>query len=209
MWGNRKGCLRRKQRAGTTPARRPVTVIIGNPPYNVGQVNENDNNKNRKYPQVDERIKSTYVKDSNATLKMQLYDMYVRFFRWSIDRLGNNDGVLVFVTNNSFADQLSFDGFRKHFLQDFTRVYHLDLHGNVRQNPKLFGHHAQRVWHSGGCGDYDCDSVEKAHRPQTVLPSRARICDGSGKVGIPASSCQRRRREKRAQHHRMARADTR
>jgi predicted helicase len=117
----------------------PMTVIIGNPPYNVGQVNENDNNKNRKYPQVDERIKSTYVKDSNATLKMQLYDMYVRFFRWSIDRLGNNDGVLVFVTNNSFADQLSFDGFRKHLLQDFTRVYHLDLHGNVRQNPKLSG----------------------------------------------------------------------
>ena len=117
----------------------PVTVIIGNPPYNVGQVNENDNNKNRKYPHVDERIKATYVKDSKATNKIALYDMYVRFFRWSIDRLGQDDGVLVFVTNNSFADQLSFDGFRKHLLEDFSRVYHLDLHGNVRQNPKLSG----------------------------------------------------------------------
>ena len=117
----------------------PVTVIIGNPPYNVGQVNENDNNKNRKYPHVDERIKATYAKDSKATNKNALYDMYVRFFRWSIDRLGQDDGVLVFVTNNSFADQLSFDGFRKHLLEDFSRVYHLDLHGNVRQNPKLSG----------------------------------------------------------------------
>lgn len=117
----------------------PVTVIIGNPPYNVGQVNENDNNKNRKYPQVDGRIQQTYVKDSKATNKIALYDMYVRFFRWSIDRLNGQDGVLVFVTNNSFVDQLSFDGFRKHLLQDFSRVYHLDLHGNVRQNPKLSG----------------------------------------------------------------------
>jgi len=117
----------------------PVTVIIGNPPYNVGQVNENDNNKNRKYPHVDGRIQQTYVKDSKATNKIALYDMYVRFFRWSIDRLNGQDGVLVFVTNNSFVDQLTFDGFRKHLLQDFSRVYHLDLHGNVRQNPKLSG----------------------------------------------------------------------
>ncbi len=28
---------------------------------------------------------------------------------------------------------------RKHLLQDFTQIYHLDLHGNVRQNPKLSG----------------------------------------------------------------------
>ncbi len=28
---------------------------------------------------------------------------------------------------------------RKHLLQDFTRIYHLDLHGNVRLNPKLSG----------------------------------------------------------------------
>ncbi len=35
----------------------PITVIIGNPPYNVGQLNENDNNKNRKYAVIDKRIK--------------------------------------------------------------------------------------------------------------------------------------------------------
>lgn len=117
----------------------PITVIIGNPPYNVGQLNENDNNKNRKYPIIDDRINKTYARDSRATLNTKLYDVYVKFFRWAADRLQGRDGIVCYVSNNSFVDQIAFDGMRKHLLQDFTRVYHLDLHGNVRQNPKLSG----------------------------------------------------------------------
>jgi predicted helicase len=117
----------------------PITVIIGNPPYNVGQVNENDNNKNRKYPVVDGRIHNTYAKSSVATLGTKLYDPYVRFFRFAVDRLGDRDGIVCLVTNNSFFDQVAFDGMRKHFAQDFQRLYHLDLGGNVRKNPKLSG----------------------------------------------------------------------
>jgi predicted helicase len=116
-----------------------IRVIIGNPPYNVGQENENDNNKNRRYPVVDGRIRQTYVADSKATLKTQVYDPYVKFFRWATDRLQGRDGVVCFVSNDSFVDQIAFDGMRKHLLQDFTEGYHLDLHGNVRQNPKLSG----------------------------------------------------------------------
>lgn len=55
----------------------PVFVVIGNPPYNAGQVNENDNNKNRKYPR---RVRETYAKDSRATLTNSLYDPYVKAF---------------------------------------------------------------------------------------------------------------------------------
>jgi len=116
-----------------------VTVIVGNPPYNVGQRSENDNNKNRRYTEVDKRIRDTYAKDSKATLNMQLYDAYVKFFRWASDRLHGQDGIVCYVSNNSFVDQMSFDGMRRHLLQDFTHVWHLDLHGNVRQNPKLSG----------------------------------------------------------------------
>ena len=116
-----------------------IMVVIGNPPYNVGQKSENDNNKNRKYKDIDDHIKETYVKDSQATLKTQLYDAYTRFFRWATDRLQGRDGVVCFVSNNSFVDQIAFDGMRKHLLQDFTQIYHLDLHGNVRKNPKLSG----------------------------------------------------------------------
>jgi len=117
----------------------PITVIIGNPPYNVGQANENDNNKNRIYEVIDRRIAQTYAKDSKATLRRQLYDPYVKFFRWASDRLQGRDGIVCMVTNNSFVEQVAFDGMRKHLMQDFTRIYHIDLHGNVRQNPKLSG----------------------------------------------------------------------
>lgn len=116
-----------------------VTVIIGNPPYNVGQKSENDNIKNRKYKVVDGRIRDTYAKDSKATNKNSLSDMYVKFFRWATDRLGDRDGIVCFVSNNSFVDQHAFDGMRRHLMQTFQRIDHVDLHGNVRRNPKLSG----------------------------------------------------------------------
>jgi len=116
-----------------------ITVIIGNPPYNVGQKSENDNNANRKYKHVDQRIRETYAKDSKATNKNSLSDMYVKFFRWATDRLGDQDGIICLVTNNSFVDQHAFDGMRKHLAQNFEQITHIDLHGNVRRNPKISG----------------------------------------------------------------------
>ena len=111
----------------------PMFVIIGNPPYNIGQVNENDNNRNRKYPTMDTRVKDTYAKDSTATNKNKLSDPYVKAIRWASDRIGE-EGVIAFVTNNSFLDAIAFDGMRKHLCQDFNRVYALDLKGNVRKD---------------------------------------------------------------------------
>ena len=109
----------------------PMFVVIGNPPYNVGQINENDNNKNRKYETMDARVKETYAKDSTATLKTQLSDPYVKAIRWASDRIGE-EGVVAFVTNNSFLDAVAFDGMRKHLEQDFTKIYHINLKGNAR-----------------------------------------------------------------------------
>ena len=116
----------------------PMFVVIGNPPYNVGQVNENDNNKNRKYPTMDARVKETYAKDSTASNKNALADPYVKAIRWASDRIGE-EGVVAFVTNNSFLDAVAFDGMRKHLVDDFDVIYILDLGGNVRKNPKLSG----------------------------------------------------------------------
>ncbi len=111
----------------------PMFVVIGNPPYNVGQVNENDNNKNRKYGTIDKRVAETYTGDSHATSKKPLSDPYVKAIRWASDRIGKK-GIVAFVTNNSFLDSTAFDGMRKHLLQDFNRVYVLDLKGNVRKD---------------------------------------------------------------------------
>ena len=109
----------------------PMFVIIGNPPYNAKQVNDSDNNRNRKYPTMDARVADTYAKDSKATLKNQLSDPYVKAIRWASDRIGE-EGVVAFVTNNSFLDGVAFDGMRKHLEQDFTKIYHVDLKGNAR-----------------------------------------------------------------------------
>ena len=106
-------------------------VIVGNPPYNAGQVNENDNNRNRKYETMDDRVAKTYAKDSKATLKNKLYDPYVKAIRWASDRIGD-EGIVALVTNNGFLDGVAFDGMRKHLEQDFTKIYHIDLKGNAR-----------------------------------------------------------------------------
>ena len=117
--------------------RRKISVIIGNPPYNANQLNENDNNKNREYPEIDRRIKDSYIKASDAH-KTKLYDMYARFFRWASDRLPD-DGIVAFITNRSFLDARTFDGFRKIVAQEFAEIRVVDLGGDVRANPKLSG----------------------------------------------------------------------
>ncbi len=117
--------------------RRKISVIIGNPPYNANQLNENENNKNREYPGVDKRIKDTYVAESTAQ-KTKLYDMYARFIRWASDRLDKN-GVLAFITNRSLIDARTYDGFRKVVADEFSDIYIVDLGGDVRLNPKLSG----------------------------------------------------------------------
>ncbi|MBD2628422.1 type ISP restriction/modification enzyme [Trichormus variabilis] len=115
-----------------------ISVIIGNPPYNAKQENFNDNNANRYYTAIDKLIKESYIKYSKAQNNIVVYDMYTRFIRWASDRLGKN-GIIAFITNSSFIDGRTFDGFRKAVSDDFSYIYIIDLHGDVRKNPKLSG----------------------------------------------------------------------
>lgn len=118
-----------------------IMVVIGNPPYNVGQKSDNDNNKNRSYPVIDGRIHETYMKDSKATNTRAVKDAYARFFRWATDRLGERDGIVCLVSNNGFLDGIAFDGFRKRLSEEFTYIYTLDLGGNARRQGRgnVFG----------------------------------------------------------------------
>lgn len=110
-----------------------ISVIIGNPPYNANQQNENENNKNRAYPAIDRRIRETYVKQSTAQ-KTKQYDMYKRFIRWGSDRL-NANGVLAFITNRSWIDSRQDDGFRKYAAREFNEIHIIDLGGDIRKLP--------------------------------------------------------------------------
>jgi predicted helicase len=112
-----------------------ISVIIGNPPYNAKQENFNDNNANRSYPEIDKRIKDTYIKQGTAQNQIVIYDMYTRFIRWATDRL-NKNGIVAFITNSSFIDARAFDGFRKVVASEFSDIYIVDLGGNIRAGDK-------------------------------------------------------------------------
>ena len=111
--------------------RQDIRVIIGNPPYSVGQDNANDDNQNEHYEELDERIAATYAARTEATLKNSLYDSYIRAYRWASDRIGEK-GIIGFVTNAGWIDSNSADGMRKCLAEEFSAIYVYHLKGNAR-----------------------------------------------------------------------------
>jgi len=125
---------------------KPITAIIGNPPYSIGQGSQNDNNQNISYPNLDKRLADTYVSKSNAGLTRGLYDSYVKAFRWASDRL-ENQGVIGFVTNGNYLNTNSADGLRAGLYEEFNHLYIFNLRGDQRtvgeqsrrEGGKIFG----------------------------------------------------------------------
>ncbi|MGI6680024.1 MAG: type ISP restriction/modification enzyme [Bdellovibrionota bacterium] len=109
-----------------------IKIIIGNPPYSRGQKSANDDAQNEKYEKLDKRITDTYVKESSANLKNSIYDSYFKAFRWSTDRIGDNKGIVAFITNSGWLDGNSGEGFRKVIEKEFSKIYVLNLRGAVR-----------------------------------------------------------------------------
>ena len=117
----------------------PVRVIIGNPPYSVGQKSANDNAQNLSYPALDSRIAKSYAVNSTATLKNSLYDSYIKAFRWASDRIAQmkEGGIVAFISNGSWIDGNAQDGMRQCLQDEFTSVYVLNLRGNARTSGEL------------------------------------------------------------------------
>ena len=109
----------------------PITVIVGNPPYSVGQETANDNNANEKYPSLDAEIRETYAARSSAGLVRNLYDSYIRAIKWATLRIQDR-GVIAYVTNGGFIDAGNADGLRKSLADDFSAIYVFNLRGNQR-----------------------------------------------------------------------------
>ncbi len=115
----------------------PLRIIMGNPPYSVGQKSANDNAQNQAYTKLDGRIAATYAKETDATNKNSLYDSYIKAFRWSTDRLDKTGGIISFVSNGAWLDGNSADGFRKSLEKEFTAIYVFNLRGNARTQGEL------------------------------------------------------------------------
>ncbi|WP_227499299.1 type ISP restriction/modification enzyme [Acinetobacter radioresistens] len=125
-----------------------IQVIIGNPPYSVGQESANDNNANLKYPLLDEKIRQTYAERSVATLKNALYDSYIRAIRWASDRIATQ-GVIGFVTNAGFIEANTADGLRKCLVEEFSSLYIFHLRGNQRTSGEKSRQEGGKIFGSG------------------------------------------------------------
>ncbi|MGO3669674.1 MAG: DEAD/DEAH box helicase [Vreelandella alkaliphila] len=125
-----------------------IRVIMGNPPYSIGQLSQNDNNANVSYPKLDRRIEETYAAQSNAMLSKGLYDSYIRAIRWASDRIGDA-GVIGFVTNGGFLEANTTDGLRKCLTKEFSSIHVFHLRGNQRTSGELSRREGGKIFDSG------------------------------------------------------------
>ncbi len=108
-----------------------IQVIVGNPPWSVGQRSENDAAQNQEYPILNRRVENSYVHHSSTGLKKSLYDSYILAVRWASDRIGES-GVIGVVTNAGWLEGNAMDGMRKCLTDEFNSIYVLNLRGNAR-----------------------------------------------------------------------------
>ncbi|MCL2063099.1 MAG: DEAD/DEAH box helicase family protein [Candidatus Cloacimonetes bacterium] len=152
-----------------------ITVIIGNPPYSIGQRSANDNSQNQSYPSLDSKIAMTYAKASSASLKNALYDSYIKAFRWSTDRLGDNNGIIAFVSNGGWLDGNSTDGFRKCLLEEFTTIYVFNLRGNQRTSGELSRREGGKIFGSGSRAPITITLLVRSGYFQSSMQNKAKI----------------------------------
>lgn len=126
-----------------------IQVVVGNPPYSVGQESANDNNANQSYSTLDKRIADTYAKRGTGKNMRNLYDSYLRAIRWASDRVGET-GVIGFVTNGGFIDGNTADGVRLTLAEEFSHLYVYNLRGNARTSGELRRKEKGNVFDSGG-----------------------------------------------------------
>ena len=127
-----------------------IRVIIGNPPYSVGQKSIEDNAQNQTYPVLDSRITDTYSHKSSAGLKKGLYDSYVKAFRWSSDRIPKDEGgIIAFISNGSWLESSACDGMRRSLEEEFSSIYVLNLRGNQRTSGELSRKEGGKIFGSG------------------------------------------------------------
>ena len=129
--------------------RKPITVIIGNPPYSVGQKSANDNAQNQSYPTLEANIARYYVSNSITTMNKAMYDSYIKAFRWATDRLPKDGGIIGFVTNGSWLDGNTQAGFRKSLEKEFSSIYVFNLRGNQRTSGELSRKEGGKIFGSG------------------------------------------------------------
>lgn len=110
-----------------------IRVIVGNPPYSIGQKEESDGTKQVEYPKLDERIRQTYSNRSKAVLSRGLFDSYIRAIRWASDRV-KDAGIIAFISGSAWIERQFADGMRQALVDEFANIYVFNLRGDIRKN---------------------------------------------------------------------------
>lgn len=130
-----------------------INVIVGNPPYSIGQHDANENNPNMSYPVLDKKIEDTFVKktkelDPTIGRVSSLYDSYLRFFKWAYDRI-DESGIVAYVTNAGFIRSDAGAGVRAVFTKEFDEIWCFDLRGNQRTKGDISRREGGKIFGSG------------------------------------------------------------
>lgn len=154
----------------------PIRVIIGNPPYSVGQRSANDNAQNQSYPHLEQRIADTYVAKSKAKNNNSIYDSYIKAYRWTTDRLAPDEGgIIAFISNGAWIDGLSHDGFRASLQQEFDKIYVYNLRGNQRTSGELSRREGGKIFGSGSRTPIAITFLVRYPQSQRKLQQQAEI----------------------------------
>lgn len=127
----------------------PITAIIGNPPYVVGQGSGNNTVKRIDYPKLDKSIQNSYKALSESKNTKLLDDSYIRAFRWATDRLSSQFGVIAFVSNGQFIDSQVAKGLRNSLINEFNHVYIFNLRGDARTKGERRKEEGGNIFSSG------------------------------------------------------------
>lgn len=108
---------------------KPIMVVLGNPPYSGHSANKGPWAK-----RLIEAYKTVDGKPLGEKNPKWLQDDYVKFLAFGQWRIGlTGQGILGFITNHSYLDNPTFRGMRQSFLNTFTDIYILNLHGSAKK----------------------------------------------------------------------------
>jgi len=111
----------------------PILVVLGNPPYSVNSANRSRNENGElvfigKLIEDYRQAEGKALGERNSKVLQDDYVKFIRFAQWRVDRTG--EGVIGFITNHGYLDNLTFRGMRASLMRSFNEIYIYDLHGN-------------------------------------------------------------------------------
>ena len=132
-----------REAAGADDVKRkkPVMVVLGNPPYSGHSANQGKWIKEllRGRQGIEEtgnyfEVDGQPLGEKNPKWVNNDYVKFFRFAQWRIEQTG--EGILAFITDHSYLSSPTFRGMRQSLMETFDEIYLLDLHGNAKKKER-------------------------------------------------------------------------